>query len=121
MKNSDLRKKTQDRLANIEVDRQLALQSKDAVIDAINKTLVCAKGDTGGSMRCAQFMLSLWNGDYYKCDLQELLYVDSNIHQHFMMIMDFLHKTNDQLSTFITKDEIYPVIEMWGNSFSIEK
>jgi len=116
----DQKEEMQNRLSLIEADRELALQNTDAFKDAINNVLQCAKGDTGGSKRCAQYILSLWNGDYFKCDLQDLLYIDSEIHHQFLMIMDYLHKTNEQLYSFVDKEKIQPVIDVWGDVYSVK-
>ena len=37
------------------------------------------QGNSGGSRRCAMFLLSLWNGAKFKANLQEFLYNDSQI------------------------------------------
>jgi len=107
--------------AQIDEDRKLAELSTDAVIEAIQEILSHAYGDTGGSKRCAAFILSLWDGGKYKCDLQDLLYTDSSVHHQFLMVMDFLHKTNNQLYTYVDESQVKPIIEAWGDVFLVEQ
>ena len=51
-------------------------QNSDQLRDALDRLLDSAYGDTGGSRRAAEFLLSLWNGARFTANLQELLYVD---------------------------------------------
>ena len=85
--------------------------------NAIKLLLSHAASDTGGSRRCAAFLLSLWNGDVYKADLQELLYVDVDIHQAMMNVFQLLYGTNNQLDTYLTEQDMTPVIAQWGDVF----
>jgi hypothetical protein len=47
--------------------------------DRLERLLRIARDDTGGFRRVVQILLSLWNGDQYRADLQELLYLDSRL------------------------------------------
>ncbi len=42
--------------------------------DRLERLLRIAQDDTDGSRRVAQVLLSLWNGDMFRADLQEPLY-----------------------------------------------
>ena len=76
-----------------------------------------ARGDTGGSRRCAMLLLSLWNGASFKADLQELLYNDRQIFQAMIEVLSYLYEHNQQLSSLVSQSEIDPVMEAWGRSF----
>ena len=85
---------------------------------ALKLLLAHASGDTGGSRRCAAFLLSLWDGDVYKADLQELLYIDANIHNAMLLVFHHLHETSHQLDIYVTEQQMKPVVAMWGRVFS---
>jgi len=89
----------------------------DPVVNALKLVLINARGDTGGSRRCAQFILSLWNGDIYKCDLQELLYIDNKIFASFLIVLNYLFQNNDQISSFVNEKDMKIVINQWGKIF----
>jgi hypothetical protein len=86
----------------------------------IYRLLPIARSDTGGSSRVAQFLLSLWNGDRYRVDLQELLYIDRVIFQDMMQVMNDLYQTNTQLDSYINETDIEPVIENWGHVYKFQ-
>lgn len=86
------------------------------IMDALERLLSHAYSDTGGSRRCAMFLLSLWNGGYYQADLQELLYVDQQVHKDMMMVMQHLYENNLQLDSLVSEAEMSGVIDMWGKS-----
>ena len=83
----------------------------------IYRLLPIARGDTGGSSRVAQFLLSLWNGNRYRVDLQDLLYIDDDIFQDMVQVLNDLHQTNTQLDTYLVENDIKPVIENWGDVY----
>lgn len=89
----------------------------DTSLKLIYKT---ALGDTGGSRRCAQFLLSLWNGSLYRCDLQELMYIDTNLFYGFLLVYQYLYKNNKQLYSIMSEDEIKPIIKRWSAAFSVQ-
>jgi hypothetical protein len=66
-------------------------------MDALETLFHHARGDTGGSKRCATFLLSLWNGDNFKADLQEILYNDSDI---FHSMMEVLSRAGRRPATY---------------------
>ena len=88
------------------------------VTDALERLLRTASGDTGGSRRAAEFLLGLWNGAQFKADLQELLYTDKPQFEDMQTVMRELHTTKDQLDTYVTEEQMKPVIEAWGEVFS---
>ncbi len=80
-----------------------------------------AEGDTGGSRRCAAFILSLWNGRRYRADLQELLYIDAGIHMAMMRVFHELYSHGWQLDDMLIEPEALDnIIEMWGLEFEVE-
>ena len=83
----------------------------------IDRLLPIARGDTGGSSRVAQFLLSLWNGYRYRVDLQDLLYIDNDIFQDMMQVLNDLHHTNTQLDTYLKENDIKSVIKSWGDVY----
>ncbi len=85
--------------------------------DALERLLKLAYGDTGGSRRAAQFLLSLWNGNDFKADLQELLYVDPDIFSDMQEVTKYLYENNYQLDSLVSQSEMNPVIERWGDVF----
>lgn len=76
-----------------------------------------AQGDTGGSRRTAQFLLSLWNGGTWKADLQELMYIDGEIFDDMLALWRYLHNHNLQLYSLISEAEMRPIIDLWGDVF----
>ena len=84
---------------------------------SITLLLKLAQGDSGGSRKCAMFLLSLWNGDDFKADLQELLYNDAEIFYSMISIFEYLYKSNNQLDCLVTQADINPIITLWGKSF----
>lgn len=85
--------------------------------NALDSLLKTANGDTGGSRRAAQFLLSLWNGARYKADLQELLYVDKDQFEDMQTGLKTLYQQKAQLDTFVTEVHMKPIIESWGQTF----
>ena len=65
-----------------------------------------AQTDTGGAAVCRQFLLSLWDGGTYQCDLQALLYQDNAHFDACRVILTHLYTNNDQLESFITQEQI---------------
>ncbi len=92
-------------------------EEQDKIIGALERLLDSAYSDTGGSRRAAQFLLSLWNGARYKADLQELLYVDQAHFSDMEKVLQALYQLNAQLDTFVTEDQMKPIIEIWGQTF----
>ncbi len=79
-----------------------------------------AKSDTGGSRRCAEFILSLYDGDVYRASLQELLYISDKAHLCMMRVFHELHSHGWQLDcTIIHPDDIEAIIDMWGLEFAV--
>lgn len=76
-----------------------------------------ASGDSGGSKRCAMFLLSLWAGDEFKADLQDLLYNDAEIFSSMIFVLQYLYDTNSQLDNFVSGERMRPVIDIWGAVF----
>lgn len=73
-----------------------------------------AVGDSGGSRRCAMFLLSLWDGDTFKVDLQAILYSDAEIFSPMMRVLQYLYGTNQQLDTLVPEKRMKLVFELWG-------
>lgn len=82
--------------------------------------LTHARQDHGGSRRCAAFLLSLWNGDNFKADLQELLYTDGDTHRAIINVFHHIHATGNQLYTYVTQEQMDPIIEAWGDVFRVK-
>ncbi len=85
----------------------------------VNRLLEIAAGDTGGSKRVAQFLLSLWNGDRYRADLQEVMYIDGDLFRDMIALWSYLYTRNLQLESIVTQEEIAPVVKMWGNTIHV--
>lgn len=77
--------------------------SKTQLDDALKLIVGHARGDTGGSNRCAAFILSLWDGDTYPLSLQGILFVDPTIFSSMIYILNYFYDTNTQLDTFINE------------------
>ena len=86
-------------------------------MDALERLIKYAEGDTGGSRRAAQFLLSLWNGDHYQADLQALLYVDGDMHRDRVEVFTYRYTNNDQLESLVTESDLQTVIFSWGPVF----
>jgi len=80
-----------------------------------------ARSDTGGSQRCAQFLLGLWNGTLFKADIQDLLYTDIDINRAMLCVLYHLHGGFHQLNTYVSKEQITPIIDTWGDAFRVKK
>ena len=80
-----------------------------------------AQSDTGGSKRCAQFLLGLWNGTLFKADIQDLLYTDIDINRAMLCVLYHLHGGFHQLNTYVSKEQITPIIDTWGDAFRVKK
>lgn len=89
--------------------------------DALTVLIEHANGDTGGSARCAMFLLSLWDGSTYKADLQALLYNDQKIFLAMLTILQVFHANNEQLDSYVTSKQMGPIITAWGKQFRLEK
>lgn len=87
---------------------------------ATSYLLHVGRGDTGGATRVAQFLLSHWDGDSYKASLSDLLYIDRELFDSMMCVTRYLKDTGNYLYTYVTQQEIDPVIEMWGASFRVK-
>ena len=103
-------------------DRDLsAVFTNERFLDSLELLMEHARSDTGGSRRCAQFLLSLWNGDFFKADIQDLLYTDAEINQAMLCVFYHLHGGLCQLYTFVSKEQMAPIIEAWGDVFMVKK
>ena len=85
----------------------------------LERLLSVARGDTGGSRRVAQFLLSLWDGDIYRADLQAVMYIDGDLFGEMLALWAYLHSTNQQLYSLVAEDRMRPVIRAWGEAFRI--
>ena len=85
--------------------------------DALETLFHHARQDTGGSRRCAMFLLSLWNGENFKADLQEVLYNDPQIFHAMIEVLNYLYEHNQQLASLVSQSEIDPVMKLWGREF----
>ncbi len=85
---------------------------------ALELLLRHGRNDYGGARRCAMFLLSLWNGDTFKADLQELMYCDNDIFAAMIRLYQYLYASNQQLDSLVAEDRIKPVIAAWGAAFS---
>jgi hypothetical protein len=90
---------------------------EDKFSSVLERLLLSAYNDGGGSRRAGQFLLSLWHGAKYKADLQELLYVDKDHFADMQTVLQTLYRLNDQLDTYLTEEEMELVIERWGETF----
>jgi len=89
------------------------------VLEALKKILQTAYGCNNDSRRCSQFILSLWNGRIWKCNLQDLIH-DENF-ANFFMVMEYLKKTRLRLCSIVSKEEIISVMFAQGHNFDTEK
>lgn len=88
--------------------------------DALTLLIDHANQDSGGSSRCAMFLLSLWDGGTYKADLQELLYNDQQVFIAMLTVLEVFYANNEQLDSYITSKQMNPIITAWGNKFNFE-
>lgn len=88
-------------------------------MDALERLLDMARRDHGGSRRCAGFLLSLWNGETFKADLQELLYIDEQPHNDMMEVFHYLYKNGLQLDSLVSEETMKPILAAWGNVFDM--
>jgi hypothetical protein len=102
---------------NTDIQARASTGGPEQITSAIGRLLENAYRDTGASRRAAQFLLSLWNGQRYKANLQELLYVDAGLFSDMQTVLHELYGKNAQLDTYVTEDRMRPVIELWGSAF----
>lgn len=79
----------------------------------IEQLLRIAQGYSGGSRRVARALLSLWSGDSFQCDLQDLLYLDSNRLQQILTLIAFLHERGLQLDCLVSQEEMNPLLDRY--------
>ena len=92
-------------------------ENSDQLRDALDRLLDNAYSDTGGSRRAAEFLLSLWNGARFTANLQELLYVDKAQFTDMQTVFQELYRSKAQLDTFVSEDQMKPIVEDWGKTF----
>ena len=85
-------------------------------LPCIKRLLQIAERDTSGSRRVASVLLSLWSGDAFRCDLQSLLYLDGNLLHQVLLLIAYLHRHGLQLESLLSREEMIPILEMWGNT-----
>jgi hypothetical protein len=83
--------------------------------DLARTLLQVASRDTGQARRIAGVLLSLWDGDAYRCDIQGVLYVDSQLFTAVVQLLVCLRAAGKQLDSVIEAAQIAPVIRMWGD------
>jgi len=79
----------------------------------LKQLLRIAHGYSGGSRRIASVLLSLWSGDSFKCDLQDLLYLDSNRLQQILTLIAYLHERGLQLDCLVSQEEMNPILDRY--------
>jgi len=89
----------------------------DKTKQRLSRLLEIANKDTGSSSRVAQFLLSLWNGNRYRADIQDLLYIDKEIFDDMIFVLNDLYRSGNQLDTFMNESDIKPVIDFWGDCY----
>jgi hypothetical protein len=94
------------------------METHDELKEALHRLIQCANEDTGGSRRVAEFLLSLWNGTRFKADLQEILYSDKPQFDDMQTVIRGLYAAKDQLDTYVTEEQMKPIIEEWGEVFA---
>lgn len=77
----------------------------------LKQLLRIAQGYSGGSRRIASVLLSLWNGGSFKCDLQELLYLDRDWLQQILTLTAYLHEQGLQLDCLVSQEEMNPILD----------
>jgi len=83
---------------------------------ALQLLLTTANGDSGGAGRVARFLLSLWDGGTYKVDLQDLMYIDTEIFSAMLLVYRYLHDNNSQLDAHVSAAQMAPIFELWGQA-----
>ena len=79
----------------------------------VKQLLRIAQGYSGGSRRIASVLLSLWSGDSFKCDLQDLLYLDGDRLRQILTLIAYLHQHGLQLDCLVSQEEINPILERY--------
>ena len=79
----------------------------------LKQLLGIAQGYSGGSRRIASVLLSLWSGDSFKCDLQDLLYLDSDRLRQILTLIAYLHQHGLQLDCLVSQEEINSILERY--------
>ncbi len=86
---------------------QEARQALELLLDA-------AYQDTGGSGRCARFLLSLWDGSTYRIDLQNVMYIDNLHFEAMVQLWRYIYYRARQLDGLVTRERMAPIIDRWG-------
>ena len=79
----------------------------------LKQLLRIAQGDKGGGRRIASVLLSLWSGDSFKCDLQELLYLDGIWLRQILTLIAYLHERGLQLDCLVSQEEMNPILDRY--------
>lgn len=78
--------------------------------------LITSRSDTGSARRCAGFLLGLWNGYFFRPDLQELISLDEELQHAMLVVITFLFHNAKQLDCYVNENSLLPVIEQWGHT-----
>jgi hypothetical protein len=79
----------------------------------LKQLLQIAQGDSGGSRRIASVLLSLWSGDSFRCDLQDLLYLDGTRLRQILTLIAYLHEHGRQLDCLVSQEEMNPILDRY--------
>jgi hypothetical protein len=63
-------------------------------------------------------LLSLWDGETYRADLQAVLNSDPQVFEDMVTLLLYLHERNHQLEDLVSEQDMKGVIDTWGLSLS---
>lgn len=75
------------------------------------------RSETHGT-QCAMFLLSLWNGNLFKIDLQELVFVNREIHTTMLRVLRYLHQHKCFITDFIDEEQMRPMLYCLSSAYT---
>lgn len=67
--------------------------------------------DSMEGVRCSQALLSLWNGEVYRCDLQDLLNLSSERFEALQRLVAHLRVSRVHLEAYLSRDVIFRIMQ----------
>ena len=82
-------------------------------LEAIARLYTHATREPSGSYVCANYLLSLWKGNIYKMDLQNMMMVDRETFIDMVVVLRYLFNHGQSITSILTEDEMAVVREKW--------
>ncbi|KPK52092.1 MAG: hypothetical protein AMS22_09810 [Thiotrichales bacterium SG8_50] len=84
-------------------------------LEAIARLYTHATREPSGSYVCANYLLSLWKGNIYKMDLQNMMMVDRETFIDMVVVLRYLFNHGQSITSILSEDEMAVVQEQWAS------